>query len=208
MRTPLSRTTGEKPAPHRFAFDAGSHSYWLNGTRIKGVTDLLTEAGFISEAWYTDADAERGRQVHTLCTDRDLGAIEDLRHCDSPHKGYLLAYEAFLARVQPEWTAIEEPAVSLTYRVAGTPDRVGRLWNLEGIVDIKSGQSERSHGPQTALYDIVLGGLPAGVRKRYSLYLRRTGTFRLIPHDGSDPSCSKGRADYDEAMDIIQRFAR
>ena len=73
---------------------------------------------------------------------------------------------------------------------------------------LKSGQSEKSHGVQSAMYDLIVGGLPAGVRKRYSLYLKRTGKFRLIPHDGSDPSCSQGRQDYDQAYDILARFSR
>ena len=180
-----------------FRFNAEAHEYFLNGSRIKSVTQLLSEAGLISDAWYDDKSAERGHQVHELCTARDLGAIEDLRRCDSPVKGWLLAYEAFLATVRPEWTAIEEAAVSLVYRVGGRPDRVGKLWGVEAIVDIKSGACEPWHAYQGALYDIVLGDLPVGVRRRYGLYLARTGKFRLIEF--------KDRSDYDRAFEVIHR---
>ena len=191
-----------------FRYNKETHEYVLNGEVVPSVTQLLERAGLTSEAFYDAKSAERGHKVHELCTARDLWAIEDLRRCDSPYKGWLLAYEAFLMAVRPEWSAIEEAAVSIVYRVGGRPDRVGRLWGVEAIVDIKSGQPERHHGIQTALYDVVVGELPAGVRKRYSLYLKRTGKFRLIPHDGSDPGCSQGRQDYDQAFDILQRFAR
>ena len=191
-----------------FRFNADTHEYFLNGSRIKSVTQLLSEAGLVSEAFYDAKSAERGHHVHRLCTEFDLGAIEDVARCDSPYKGWLLAYAAFLMAIRPEWTVIEEARASVTYRFGGRPDRVGRLWGVEAIVDQKSGAKEPWHGVQTALHDILLDDLPVGVRKRYGLYLTRTGKFRLIPHDGSNPGCSQGRLDYDQAFEILRRFAR
>lgn len=192
-----------------FRFDAAAHVYTLDGAIIPSVTQMLAQTGHVSEAFYTEDSAFRGQEVHRLCTDLDLGAIEDVAACDAPrYKGWVLAYVAFLARVRPEWEQIEVARVHPTQRWGGRPDRVGKVWGVEAIVEIKSGGPEKWHGLQTTLHDLLMPDLPAGVRKRYGLYLKRTGRFQLIPHDGTVPSCSQGRHDYDTAREIIATCTR
>lgn len=186
-----------------FHFDADAHVYTLGGEIIPSVTQMLARAGYVSEAFYTDDSAFRGQEVHRLCTDLDLGAIEAPADLDSSYKGWVLAYVAFLARVRPEWEQIEVARVHPTERWGGRPDRVGRIWGVEAIVEIKSGGPEKWHGLQTALHDLLMPDLPPGVRTRYGLYLKKTGKFQLIPHDGTVPSCSQGRHDYDKAREIL-----
>lgn len=199
-------------APPVFHFDAEDHVYTLGGVIIPSVTQMLERAGHISEAFYTAESAERGSQVHRLCTDYDLGAIEDLVAFESlRYKGWLLAYAAFTRTVPHEWTSVEVALCSVRYRFGGRPDRAGKLWGVEGIVELKSGPPEAWHGVQTALHDILLSeteGLPIGVRQRWGLYLKKTGRFKLIPHDGKEPSCSEGRRDYDKAYEVIRGCTR
>jgi hypothetical protein len=191
-----------------FSFQASDHTYRLNGTIVPSITQLLTAAGLIREANYDAKSAERGSLVHRLCTELDLGAIEDVKRLDSPVKGWIQGYALFTQTVRPAWTVIEEAKASPKYRFGGRVDRLGAVYSMESIVELKSGACERWHGVQTALQDILWDDLRPGIRQRWGLYLKRTGKFRLIPHDGSDPSCSQGRADYDQAYDLLQRFAR
>lgn len=196
-------------APPVFRFDAAEHLYSLDGALIPSITQMLERTGHISEAYYTAESAERGHEVHQLCAAWDLGAIEDLAGFQSVrYKGWLLAYVAFGKTVPHIWTSIEEAYANVELRFGGRPDRVGKVWGVEAIVDLKSGGPEEWHGLQTALQDILIGGLPVGVRKRYGLYLQKNGRFRFIPHDGSNPSCSQGRGDYDEAYRIIRECTR
>lgn len=189
-----------------FRFDATEHVYTLDGEIIPSVTQLLGRAGLVSEAFYTEASAERGHQIHQLCAQYDLGAVEDLPRCVSAYKPWLLAYVKFLRTVRPAWVSIEEACANTQYRFGGRPDRLGTVWGAEAIVELKSGVMERWHGVQTALHDILVGGLPVRVRNRYGLYLMRTGKFKFRPHDGSDPRCSQGRQDYDQAYEILQQL--
>lgn len=188
-----------------FYFDAESHTYTLDGSAIPSVTQMLGQAGYISEAWYTGESAERGRQVHRLCADYDWGVFGDLRQCDSEYKNWLLAYVRFKQREQPVWASIEDAFANTHYRFGGRPDRVGKVYGCEAIVELKSGAMERWHGIQTALHDILIGGLPVRVRMRYGLYLRKNGKFRFVQHDGLEPKCSRGPEDYDLAYEVIQR---
>ena len=190
-----------------FRFDADDHVYTLDNVIIPSVTQMLERHGLVSEAFYTEDSAERGYQVHRLCAEYDLGGIEDLSRCDSVYKTWLLAYVTFIQTVAPTWASVEEAFASIVYRFGGRPDRVGKVWGVESIVELKSGAMEPWHGVQTALHDILIGDLPVGVRKRYGLYLMRNGTFRLVPHDGSEPRCSQGRRDYDKAYEVIRQCA-
>ena len=187
-----------------FRFDAEAHIYTLDGVLISSVTQLLTRAGHIDARWYTESSRERGHRVHQLCADYDLGVL-DVKQCNTEYRNQLLAYVAFERTVRPAWISIEEARGNAMYRFGGRPDRVGIVYGCEAIVELKNGAMEPWHGYQTALYDILLGGLPDGVRKRYGLYLKSTGKFRLVPHDGSELRCSRGRGDYDVAFNVIRQ---
>lgn len=176
-------------------FDRVAHEYSINGIVVPSVTQLLERAGYISDVFYARGAAERGQAVHQLCADFDLGVFTDPATVTSSHKGYLLAYAAALAVLQPTWEQIEVAHINQVYRFGGRPDRVGRYAGAQVIVELKSGAPEPYHQIQTALHDILLGDLPIMVRQRFGLYVKATGRFRLVP--------MADRRDYDKARDVL-----
>src|SRR3990167_9220476 len=50
-----------------FTFDPQSHSYFLDGVQIPGVTRVLREAGLVSNYGGFSGPQKRGLYVHTAC---------------------------------------------------------------------------------------------------------------------------------------------
>lgn len=178
-----------------FRFERQSHVYTLDGEVIPHVTGMLEDTGYISTVFYDDESRERGSIVHALTAEYDLGAIADPEAVVTRWKGWFLAYVAAVRVLRPIHQAIEEAFASLRYRFGGRPDRIWIYKGLECIVDIKTGGPEPWHGVQCALNDIVVGGLPPGVRLRYGLYLTERGRWTFMPHED--------RRDYDKAYGVI-----
>jgi hypothetical protein len=146
----------------------------------------------------TEESSERGRIVHSLTADYDLGAIEDPRSVVSSFKGYLLAHVKAMEILQLEILAVEEPIVHPVLRFGGRPDRAVRDEGEVGPFEIKSGEPTKAHPIQTALQAILLEAsllVPAEMQKRQALYLQANGRFKLEVHP--DPS------DIRRARDII-----
>lgn len=169
-----------KSAP--FRFDDKTHRYTTpEGAELLHITGLLTAAGYIDDAWYTEASCERGRIVHELTAEYDMGAIE-LQTCQSPHRGYLLAYAKAMTMIPHEWKYIEVPIAHPSGGWAGTPDRAGKIFHSNGVLDIKSGDEAKSHPIQTALQAVLLEeemNLKAERQYRAALYVRANGRFYL-----------------------------
>lgn len=185
-----------------FRFNDARHEYTnLDGRRLPHVTGLLTAAGHITDEWFTDESCERGRVVHELAAEYDLGAL-DAATLVSKYRGYLLGHVAAMRAIPHHWLHIEVPAVS-PRGFGGTPDRVGEIYGGLGVLDLKSGLEFKAHRYQTALQAILCEqelGLPADRQLRFTLYLRASGRWKLIEH--RDP------ADIREADRIIERFTR
>ncbi len=183
-----------------FRFNRSDHAYTVGARRIPSVTGMLADCGIISNAFYTEEGAERGTRIHDLAAQYDRGAITDVDGVDfndDPNiRGWFLAHVSAMELLRPTWDQIEVACVSHDGRWAGRPDRVGRLHGAHVICDIKTGGSEKWHGIQTALQDLLVGELPTMLRHRYGLYLARTGKWKLIPHDD--------KRDYDRARDVLQ----
>ena len=186
-----------------FRFDVSSHTYFLNGEQIPHITRMLEATGWVDQTFFTEDSTERGQAVHALTASYDLGALDVATHV-SRYRGWLLAHVKAMRILKPTWQAIEEPAVHPVYRFGGRPDRVGTMYAMRAVVEVKScGQGfrvERSHQLQTALQAILVSadfGLPADAVQRFGLYLRDNGQFRLEHH--------RDRRDFDEARRIIKR---
>jgi hypothetical protein len=182
-----------------FRFDALAHAYFLEGVQVPSVTQMLQMTGWVDDTYYTEASRIRGTAVHDLCTAFDLDAL-DPAECESPYRGWLLAYVAALQALQPTWDAIEIPGVHPRYRFGGRPDRVGKVFKLQTIVEIKSGVAEKAHKIQLALQAILLSAerpLPPEHYQRFVLYVKSTGKFRLERYADT--------RDFDEARRVIQR---
>lgn len=192
-----------------FRFDPDQHEYIDHqGVVLPHITGMLERTGWIDDTWYTDEASERGRAVHSLTADYDLGAI-DLKSLQDRYKPWLLAYvEAMRLLQQPTWEMIESPLVHPGFKFGGRPDRVGRVFGIYTILELKSNNKgwnlEKAHPIQTALQAILVSAarpLPAEAWQRYALYCRPDGSCRAYEHKAR-------RKDFDEAYRIIRVCCR
>lgn len=184
--------------PVVFHFDHAEHIYTVAGKVIPNVTGMLQKTGWVDPTYYTDAVRERGRAVHQLTAEYDLGAL-DVSRLVSKYRGWVLAHVGAMQALKPTWEAIEEPEVHPTYRFGSRPDRVGKIFKVRTVVDEKSGLKDKAHQIQTALQAICVAwryNLAPESMARAALYIRDTGRFERVPHTK--------RADFDEAYRIIK----
>lgn len=202
----MTRSTLSKPqlfhpsgVPMTFRFDASAHEYVANDTGevLPHITGFLKAGQLVDDRWFTEAHSERGRCVHTLTADYDLGAIEDPAESTSRHKGYLLAYAAAKRLLRPDWDYVEVPFVNWEARFGGRPDRLGRVAGGVSLGDIKSGVEVKAKAPvtgwrvvsvaavQLALQAILVAPtlkLPAESIFRYGIYVKSNGKFKVVPY--------------------------
>lgn len=181
-----------------FRFDADGHRYYLDGDEIPSLSSLLKQDGLVDTSFMTDEGRDRGTAVHALCTTLDLGA--DLPSVED-YRGYVAAYEAALEALRPEWECIEEAEVSRRWRFGCRPDRVGTVYGVPSIVELKTGGKEPWHGLQLALQAIAVSErtlLPSDRYQRIVIYLKDTGRYSVeIP---------KSPRDYDAARALLKRL--
>jgi len=179
--------------PPAFVFDAETHTYTLDGRRLISLTEALHVAGFISgEEWFTEEARLRGSAVHAACwyfDERDFNEST----LDPRIRPYLDAWKRF--REESGWaaentdesgrdTSIKEEPLWSFEGFATTPDRVGELGGHPTILEIKTGLESPWHGPQTAGQAIARSertGRALHTLRRYGVYLRNDGTYRLRP---------------------------
>jgi hypothetical protein len=183
-----------------FRFDADLHEYVdvATGAVLPHITGMLEATGWVDTTWYTEEACRRGTEVHRLTARFDLGAL-DVMTCESDYKSWLLAHVKATHIIAPHWQSVEVPRVHPILHFGGRPDRVGYLYNLQCVCEIKSGPPEKSHPIQTALQAILVApdlGIPATAVQRFALYLKSSGKFALEQH--------KNPRDYDEARKVIK----
>ena len=186
-----------------FRFEEAEHAYYLDDARIPSITQLIEMGGLVKGSdYFTEASRERGLEVHRLCADFDMGAL-DVPKLETPHRGYVLAYVAACAALRPSWDAIEVADVHPGYRFAGRTDRLGTVLGRRSVLEIKSAAKAGHHAVQTALQAILASArwpLPAESWQRLTLYVKASGKFTLDQHTD--------RRDLDVAMRLIKEFCR
>ncbi len=188
-----------------FRFDASHHEYIdiASGETYEHITGLLEVSGWVDDQWFTEESSVRGRAVHRLTADVDLGAIEDPRSVVSGYKPYLLAHVGAVQLSGVQMLTVEEPRVHPTLRFAGRPDRSALAYGVRGPWEVKSGDYAKGHQIQTAMQAILLEAelaIPAHLQARWCCYVRPNGRFKLEEF--------KDRRDIDEAYRIIRRYCR
>jgi hypothetical protein len=110
--------------------------------RLNEIVEKATE--------HATASATTGTSLHTLAERLDRG--QKLGAVPEPYPADLEAYEKATAAI--EWTDIETFRVLDAWRVAGTPDRVGRINGELVVADIKTGSVDYPHkmAMQLAVY--------------------------------------------------------
>lgn len=185
-----------------FRFDADRHLYFLGDQVRPSISQMLKAGGLVDgHEFMTEEGKVRGTAVHRLTADYSLGAIEDVVSSTSKYKGYLLAYQAAMSRLQLEVLEVEEPQMHPVYRYGGRSDLVGRLWGLLSVIETKSGGKERWHPIQTALQAMLTAhryGLKPHQVGRYALYIQETGRYSLERHVNP--------GDFNKAEDLAREF--
>lgn len=144
--------------------------------------------------------------MHRLTAAHDLDGLE-VDDCRSVFRGYLLGYIKALTILQVEVLGVEIPAVHPRLLFGGRPDRDVIIHGLRGVLEIKSGQREKSHRIQTAMQAILrepATGLPAWSMGRWCLYIGDAGKWTVDSHHlqiGAEN-------DFARAWSIIDRFGR
>src|SRR3990172_8052454 len=123
-----------------FRFDADRHEYIDSetGETLPHITGMLNVTGWIDDQWYTEESCDRGKAVHKLTADYDLGALTNVETCVTRYKGWLLGHVAAMLAIRPSWHSVEEPVVHPAHRFGGRPDRVGLIYALAGVMEVKS----------------------------------------------------------------------
>lgn len=165
-------------------FDAERHAYILDGRVIPSVTQILTAEGIIDGQWYTEDGRRRGGHVHLALRYLDEGRLDEDSVTDEV-RPYLEAWGRFLSETGFICLQIERPFVCEALGYAGTPDRVGWMdgGKILSVIDIKTGSPEPWHALQTAAYAVGIGKRMA---KRWSVYLRNDGNYRLVQYQDID----------------------
>lgn len=125
---------------------------------------------------------ERGTAVHAYCAALDLG--QRLPPVQEAWQGYVDGYFECVGSWEAVWQHVEVPFRHPGLKFRGTPDRVGWLYGVPAVVDIKTGSRAAWHGVQLAAYDLLVPA-PAP-RQRWVVYLPGDGTFRLEQYDDPD----------------------
>lgn len=193
-----------------FRYQDSDHSYWLGGVRIPSVTQLLELGGKVKgKPFFTEAHRERGSEVHRLCAEFDMGAL-NVKQCDSELQGHVKGYADAVRQMQPRrfdgkagWEEIEVADFHPEYLFGGRRDRVGVVWERKTVFELKSGVRSKEHGIQLALQAMLAEAryhLPAQMWQRLAGYTTNAGKCNVFEFD--DP------LDFHEAMNLIARFCQ
>lgn len=169
-------------------FDKESHTYRdQKGRAYPSVTTVIKDAGFIDLSMIKpdvlEAKRDLGSRVHEACALYDEG---NLAECPADCQPYLNGWIKFREENPLVFTAIELPLIHVGSGFAGTPDRVGywlkRSRGAYFVLDIKTCQSDPSHGVQTAAYAILVkDSLGNIIRDRVCVVLGKD-SYRIHEH--------------------------
>lgn len=155
-------------------FDEKTHTYTTDkGVVLQSVTQVLSLAGLVDSTWFTEEGRIRGVAVHKACELLARRTLDRSSVCDAI-KGYLDAFERFMAESGFKVTKSEKMVVNAKKGYAGRYDFLGILNGRKAVLDIKSGSMPSWTAEQTAGYAECLG-YPA----RFGLELRENGTYSL-----------------------------
>lgn len=163
-------------------FDESTHTYYLDGSRLPSVTQVLEDVRISDYSEIPqdvrEAALERGRIVHLATQYDDLGILDEST-IDPRILGYIGAWRRFRADTGFVPDLVEHRGYSLAYRYAGTLDRLGKWPGRHGrhLVDIKTGTAPWWVRIQTAAYAAFLDA-PMAIA-RYAVELHEDSTYSV-----------------------------
>lgn len=165
-----------------FAFDEESHEGSYDGQRVKSVTTILHEEGFIDTSFFTEYGRVKGTYTHDavslfLNNNLDEGSI------DEAIKGRFEAFKKFKAETGFKLIEHEVRHFEPVWRFTGKPDLVGELYNKFSIIDLKPWSLQWWTKYQVAAYTMFYYDAHA---HRYALRLGDDGRYRLVPYESRE----------------------
>ena len=168
-----------------FRFDQESHTYWLDGVQIDGVTSMLKDMEDLSSIppAILARKAALGTAVHYATELDDQGLLDE----DTVHeevRGYLEGWRMFKREHEVKFISIEQKLAHCRMRYAGTVDRVMKVDGERGVWDIKCRlEIPPSVGIQLAAYNELVRE-NCLVDRRYKLanhaiQLKPDGTYQI-----------------------------
>lgn len=163
-------------------FNEKNHTYWLYGTRIPSVSELMRP---LSDSMYKGIDAEildlaaaRGSAVHEAIENFAKYGIED---CETEHRGYFDGFLAWVKENRVEILASETMAYNRVYRYAGTLDLICNVRGERWLVDVKTtAQVNRMlTSVQLEAYEEALASHGIAVDRKAVLHLKKTGKHQV-----------------------------
>jgi hypothetical protein len=193
-----------------FRFDPARHEYFLGEQRIPSITQLMEMGGKVKgKQYFTEAHRQRGTEVHRLCAEFDMGAL-NIDQCQSELRGHVAGYADAIRQMTPSrfdgvqgWEEIEVADFHPLYRFGGRRDRVGVVWARKTVFELKSGVRSKEHGIQLALQALLAEAryhLPGAMWQRLAGYTTTAGKCNVYEFDNP--------LDFHEAMNLIARFCK
>lgn len=201
----------------KIEFDAEKHRYYVDGKRVPSVSDILSPItadhyGGINPA-VLQAAASRGTMVHEQLEAIDYDFFDGLVPYEI--KGYCKAYMDFLRDYDVDWYGIEEIVYNADGGYCGTVDRWGKIDGEWAVLDIKTyaQPTKENYMSLLAQTDAYLWALIDEDKikilhskvKRYGLFLRKDGTYRLVDCTEYEEKFGvTSREIFDKCLDLYQ----
>lgn len=151
-------------------FDPETHEYRINGHRVPGVTQVLSDLlpGYRASDWYL----QRGRAVHACAAMVARGIA--FEH-DPRIAGQVEAVRKFFREIKPMVLGVEHQVYSTRYLYGGTLDLLMEHKGGLKVVDFKA-QITPATIYQCAAYALAL---PGKVRYGVGIELHADGTYKM-----------------------------
>ena len=148
------------------------HEYYIGGRRLRGVTSVLDECGYISDfAKSNPRRTEEGLVAHACCALLAQGKL-DWSEVDHAVLGYVLSYAKLLEHTAWVVTAVETRLADERLGYAGTFDLCTEL----RLADLKTGPAQKYHAMQLGAYWHLAGER----HKCAGIYLQADGSIAKI----------------------------
>lgn len=166
----------ERTEDHRYFITSGAD-------RIEAVstTRAIVESNLVDDEFFTDEGRMRGKVVHSYVEQIATNTLN--RPIDVAILGYLTALRSALDRERPKIIGAEVVLGNLARLFAGTIDLEAIWKKFDAIYEVKTSPFEPWHGLQTAAYAYLKAGPKWMKVKRFGLYLRASGGFKLHEFD-------------------------
>lgn len=165
------------------SFDEATHTYSDEKGMLPSVTQIIEAVGLKSTAFYKPGSAEKGKTIHRILHELDLGKPINWEEAEE-YIGYIEA-----------WTEVKKSlAESVGFKVfssecigshtqkryAGTADKIATFKDKQyNVWDIKTGKREKWHRLQVSAYTDMM--MSTHLEREWSMphiaYLREDGTF-------------------------------